>query len=201
MIHTWGCVRIIAAGGVHRNAHIAQGKLVTVEHFRPREPKRLHNRGTTVPDSLAQPAARIYGSFEAHRGEERAEEYLRAGVTGFVHQRNPAARLLLHLRYGFMLQQIGKQHLVVAHIKTQPQVLGNVHALWVFAVTVPPRLILILGSVEQREEDSWSDEDPQLGEKVLHGTRGTNNSYIQLRCTAETSKVCFCISTSLTRFL
>ncbi len=206
MIHTWGFVRIIAAGGVHRNAHVAQGKLVTFKHFRPREPKRLHDRGTTVPDSLAQPAARIYGSFEAHRGEERAEEYLRAGVTGFVHQRNPAARLLLHLRDGFMLQQIGKQHLLVAHIKTQPQVFGDFHALWGFAVTVRPRLrspgvlVLILGSVEQREEDSWSDEDPQLGEKILHGTRGKHNSYIQLRCTVETSKVWICISNALIGF-
>lgn len=210
IIHTWGFVRIIAAGGVHSNAYVAQGKLVTPQHFRPRKPKSLHNRGTTVPDSLAQPAARIYGSFEAHGGEERAEEHLRAGVTGFVHQRNPAACLLLHLRYSFMVQQIGKHHLFVAHAKTQPQVLGNYHALWGFAVIGPPSLrfpgdVLILGSAERREEDNWSDEDPQLGEKVLHGTKGEkcciDNCYIQLRGTVEASKVCLCISTALTRFL
>jgi len=171
IIHTWGFVHIIAAAFVHGNAHVALGKLATVEHLRPREPKRLHDGCTTVSDSLAKPAARVYGSFKAHGGEERAEEHLRAGVTGFVHQRNPAARLLLHLRYGFMVEQIWKQHLIVTHIKTQPQVLGNVHALWASAVTFRcPHVVLILGSIEQREEDC-SDEDPHLGEKVLHGSR------------------------------
>lgn len=205
IIHTWGCVHIIAVGGVHGNAHVALGKLVTIEHFRPREPKRLHNRGTTVSDSLAKPATRIYGSVKTYGGEERAEEHLRSGVTGFVHQRNPAARLLLYLRYGFMFQQIGKQHLLVTHIKTQPQVLGNVHALWVSAVNFRfPVVVLILRSIEQREEENCSYEDPQLGEKVLHGTRETysiDNGYIHLRCTVKFSEVCICISSARTRFL
>lgn len=98
--------RLGGFGGVgrHGNAHIVFGKLVTDEHLWPRVAERLHDRGAAVPHSLAEPTARVDGAIQAHRGKERAEEDLCARVALLVHQRNPAAGLLLHLPHSFVFQ-------------------------------------------------------------------------------------------------
>lgn len=113
----------------HGDAHIVLGKLVTGEHLRPGEAERLHDGDAAVSHGLAQPAARVDGPLQTHGRKERAEEDLRARVAVLVYQRHPAAGLLLHLGHGLVLQQVGQQHLVVAHVVTQPQVVGDVHAL------------------------------------------------------------------------
>jgi len=127
-------------GGIglrHSNAHFVLRKLVAGEHLRPGEAERLHDGDAAVPHGLAQPAARVDGPLQAHGRKQRAEEKLRAWVAVLVHQGHPAAGLLLHLRHGFVLQQVGQQHLVVANVVAQPQVLRDVHALGRLAVAAP----------------------------------------------------------------
>lgn len=121
----------------HGNAHVVLGKLVTGEHLRPREAKRLHDGGAAVPHGLAQPPARVNGPLQAHGRKERAEEDLRSRVAVLVHQGHPAAGLLLRLGHGFVLQQVGQHHLGVAYVVTEPHVVRDVHALGRLAVAAP----------------------------------------------------------------
>lgn len=127
-------------GGVglrHGDADVVLRELVAREHLRPREAERLHDGDAAVTHGLAQPAARVDGPLQTHGREERAQEDLRAGVAVLVHQGHPAAGLLLHLGHGFVLQQVGQQHLVVTHVVAEPQVGGDVHALGRLAVAAP----------------------------------------------------------------
>lgn len=141
-------------GGIrgHGDAHVVLGKFVTGEHLRPWKTERLHDGGAAVPHRLAQPPARINGSFQAHGRKKRTEENLGARVAVFVHQWHPAAGLLFHLGHGLVFQQIGQQHLVVAYVVTEPHVVRNVHALGGFAIAATavvrvrfPAEVLVLG--------------------------------------------------------
>ena len=143
----------------HGDAHVVLGKLVAGEHLRPGEAERLHDGGASIPHGLAQPAARVDGPLQAQGRKERAQEDLRARVAALVHQGHPAAGLLLRLGHGFVLQQVGQQHLVVAHVVAQPQLLRDVHALRGFAVAAAavvrvwlPAQVLVLWRTAQWQE-------------------------------------------------
>lgn len=121
-------------GRTHGDAHVVLGELVAGEHLGPGEAERLHDGGAAVADRLAQPAARVDGVLQTDGGKEGAEEDLRALVAVLQHQRHPAARLLLDLGQGLVLQQVGQQHLVVTHAVAELQVVRYVHALWGLAI-------------------------------------------------------------------
>lgn len=142
---TCGFCNLRGVGCRHGNAHFTFGKLVTGEHLRPGEAEGLHDGGAAVPHGLAHPAARVDRPLQAHGSKERAQEDLRVRVAVLVHQRHPAAGLLLHLGHGLVLQQVGQHHPVVAHVVTEPQVVRNVHALGRLAVDgrIPGQVLVL----------------------------------------------------------
>ncbi|TNN75264.1 Golgin subfamily A member 7B [Liparis tanakae] len=81
----------------------------------------LHHRSTAVPHSLTQRAAGIDGPVQAHRCKQRAQEHLGISMAALGQEGHPAARLLLDLGHGLVIQEVGQPHLFVAHIVAQAQ--------------------------------------------------------------------------------
>lgn len=92
-------------GELHRNAQIVvDGKLLALQHLRPGKAVGLHDRSAAVPHRLAQRPAGVDGPVQAHWSKKRAEEHLRVSVASLCQKRHPAARLLLDLRHGLVVQ-------------------------------------------------------------------------------------------------
>lgn len=97
----------VTPGELHGNAQIVvDGKLFALQHLWPGKAVGLHNRCAAVPHGLAQRATRVDRPVQAHRGKQRAEEHLRISVAAFRQEWHPAARLLLDLGHGFVVQQV-----------------------------------------------------------------------------------------------
>lgn len=124
-------------GRAHGDADVVLWELLAGEHLGPGEAKRLHNGGAPVSHCLAQPAARVDGPIQADWRKQGAQEHLGARVAVLVDQGHPAACLLPHLSHGLVLQKVGQQHLLVAHVVAQPQVVWDVHALRLLAIDAP----------------------------------------------------------------
>ena len=72
---------------------VVQRKLVTTQHFRPREAVVAHARLASGLYGLTESATREDGSIEADWSEQRTEEHLGVLVTANVQQWNPATSI------------------------------------------------------------------------------------------------------------
>lgn len=143
---------------------IINGELVAGQHLWPGEAIGFHHRSAAVPDSFAQRAARIDGSVQTHRCKERAQEHLRISVAPLCQKWHPAARLVFDFWHDLVVQEVGKPHLLVAHIVAQTQVSWYVHTLGLLCVEATimevvrlPAVVVILicshdGEKEEGEE-------------------------------------------------
>ncbi len=103
-----------------------------------------------------------------HTGAKREHRNTRVpGVAVLVHQWHPAPSLLLDLSHSLVLQQVGQQHLVVAHSVTELQVIWDVHTLRRLVVDTTaivqlclPGIIHILRCLAQQDHWHYQDDDP-----------------------------------------
>lgn len=126
------------------DAHVILRKLVAGEYMRPGEPECCHDGRAAITHIFTEPAARVDGSLHTHRGKQGAQQQLSAWVAVLMQQRHPAARLLLDLSHTLMLQQVGQQHLVIAHTLTKPQVNWDVHTLGWLVIVIRPAILKCL---------------------------------------------------------
>lgn len=165
---TWWLGRLVPSE-LHGNAEVViNWKLIAGQHLRPGEAIGLHHRSTAVPHSLTQRAAGIDGPVQAHRCKQRAQEDLGIGVAPFGQEGHPAARLLLHLWHGLVVQEVGQPHLLVAHIVAQAQVSWYVHTLGLLGVEAAivevvrlPAVVVVLICGRDGEEEEEEGEERQ----------------------------------------
>lgn len=175
---TWRLGGVIP-GELHGDAEVVvDGELVAGQHLWPGKAVGLHHRSAAVPHGLAQRAARVDGPVQAHGRKERAQEHLRVGVAPLGQEGHPAAGLLLHLRHGLVVQQVGQPHLLVAHVVAQAQVGRYVHALRLLGVEAAvvevvrlPAVVVVLvggrgGQWQEKEVEKEEGEEPGAGRQA-----------------------------------